>query len=957
MNYDYYYYKDENDNIIPIHELNVVRPPYVEGIDELEKMISDIIKVPQEELEKERRQMLKAPLFALDGELTENRLHPNDIIREQDIRDKNNTTGATIRNVEGLGLQAIYNGTVMKEFSLEDESDTDSGLRKKIFIRWDLICQIFNRLIIPEYKENEPLVELTYLTRDTPTYKQGTNTEGPGSTTKHPGGGYYIPYSKESRNVVLPLDEVGLTDNQVFMDLVGEPGEDDMVLKLEGKEDFQQTQYLLSSDTKAYFQKYGYHATINITKGTIEFPPLLGRSYDRNVCLMPHQLPQMTEQLGGPSSVVTTDDHTSNIILKTKNQKNFTSFQDVIAEANSIGHVFFNLDYLISTYESISLEEYKTQTDLGKEITKRRLKKRFSVHNFITTIWNGVNDACGGYYDFGLHTEHERPNIARIIDFTMSGASSDINKDLFSFNPQGLYSVTRDNFFQSKLDNDFASVVSIAAQAPDEINSLEAVSFKAFHKGIKSRFTVGEKKDWSDDPENIKAALLEYQNDYIEYENSVRSLLLYINRMNQSNYEYGYLKEQGSEDKYVQRPISTSTAKSMAARLESQRISLLNRNPEVDENGVRYDENHPDGHFTGQYRDDLTNKGAITFNRNAIIPLTSTLSLDGISGINPLNIYKINSDKLPLAYTDPNIVFCVKKEHHKITPGQDWTVNIEGYLTLLNDNPTTGTNPTITTIDLTPDPELDEIDDGWQNWYEFIHTGSARWPNSGTESEPQPYYWSAVFISWAVQKAVGAPKWNRGFRHTMFFENNKDTAHFEHLDPKKTELQLGDICLKKRQGSYAVTYPGPYEGVSHSDIIIGIERIGPKSDKKGKVTLVGGNVSNMVEITEVEIYLEESGSFTGVQMPPHDDPTLAGGPNAYLNAGQNHDFYGGSILRSKESSGIDARNIAMTAENEYRYWPKRNGERLTEADPECEDIIRKYISNYPPGALGTAWPH
>ena len=29
-----------------------------------------------------------------------------------------------------------------------------------------------------------------------------------------------------------------------------------------------------------------------------------------------------------------------------------------------------------------------------------------------------MNEACGGYYNFGLHTEHSRPHIARVIDFT-----------------------------------------------------------------------------------------------------------------------------------------------------------------------------------------------------------------------------------------------------------------------------------------------------------------------------------------------------------------------------------------------------------------------------------------------------------------------------------------------------------------------------------------------------------
>ena len=55
--------------------------------------------------------------------------------------------------------------------------------------------------------------------------------------------------------------------------------------------------------------------------------------------------------------------------------RNFTSFKEVVTNTNSIGHIYFNLDYIISQYEQLALEEYKTTDSLGEERTKRRLKK------------------------------------------------------------------------------------------------------------------------------------------------------------------------------------------------------------------------------------------------------------------------------------------------------------------------------------------------------------------------------------------------------------------------------------------------------------------------------------------------------------------------------------------------------------------------------------------------------
>jgi len=91
--------------------------------------------------------------------------------------------------------------------------------------------------------------------------------------------------------------------------------------------------------------------------------------------------------------------------------------------------------------------------------------------------------------------------------------------------------------------------------------------------------------------------------------------------------------------------------------------------------------------YIGSFREDTT------YGRSAIIPITVSMTLDGISGIHPLQIFQINPDKLPKGYQDPYIVFVVKHESNKITSGQDWTTEITGYLTLLDGNPNLGSNP------------------------------------------------------------------------------------------------------------------------------------------------------------------------------------------------------------------------------------------------------------------------
>ena len=179
--------------------------------------------------------------------------------------------------------------------------------------------------------------------------------------------------------------------------------------------------------------------------------------------------------------------------------------------------------------------------------------------------------------------------------------------------------------------------------------------------------------------------------------------------------------------------IEITLAKSYASRLEEMRTKIESRHGFMDENGennnkpgesAQYNEttetNPVKGEpaikvdtggtntklrpYIGSFREDTT------YSRSAIIPITVSMTIDGIAGIHPLQIFQINPDKLPKGYQDPNIVFVVKKETNKITSGQDWTTELTGYLTLMDGNPNLGSNPKILEKDNSPNI-LDEVDD------------------------------------------------------------------------------------------------------------------------------------------------------------------------------------------------------------------------------------------------------
>ncbi len=665
--YDLYDADDQRGDVIirniqSLYNDASLSPQYIAGWTKIEDMVKDVSKCTPEDLDAEILNWndIPSPIGEL-GTYRELTFNPYSINDPRWYSEYN-------ANPDELGLDARLQGTILKQIAYDDATENETGTQKNIYVRWDLICQILNKLITPEYKANHNLVELTYVSAGGETYKRGNPDQVEGK--KWPGGDMYIPYPKPKATKIV---------NQGIPH-VSEP--------------FQ---------LKPNIENQNLNLNTQGPQGQLDpdfIEPLLGQSFDHSICIMPHELKRMKPSIQAEADEKITNDDGYGVeildptspnygkesIVKpttgTNVNKNFTSFENTVSDQHSVGLVFFNLDHLIQRYEELRMEEYKTDKN-GETKYKKRLKKEFNFHDYITTIWNDVNDACAGHYDFGLHTEHENPHKVRVIDFTFSGGTNDTPRQIFQFNPQGLTSLARASHFQSKIDNDFAATISIAAQVPNDIHSLSSLSFKAFHKGIKNRFTSNV-KDEKEISRIQELALETLKTDFKEYQDALKSLLFYEKRKQNSNYETELTVGYDEKEKY-RKPMSADIAKAYAASLEEKRISLERRHGEYGPDGKLND--GKDGRpFAGQFREDTT------YYRNAIIPLTVSMTLDGISGIIPLNIFKIHPEKLPIGYQNENICFVIKKETHKITAGQDWTTDITGYLSLLDDNPNLGEN-------------------------------------------------------------------------------------------------------------------------------------------------------------------------------------------------------------------------------------------------------------------------
>ena len=676
-------------------QLNTILPQYEKGYEDVKDLYKDINKVTDEDLLKDINLGSRNEGKGLKSILG------STILKE--ISQVNGTAEGTNQNTfANVFDESIFSGNSEYDeaWKIRLSNISDTGFRKNIYIRWDLLCQIINQLCQDAFKSKRV-------------------------------PGVHISSEGEEKKLQVPICELTyMGPNQKVVSLKKQEGKVPIATWRNEETEVKTDKYYLSytppvcknndpacAAVELHYQSQADDDTPNIFSSK-DFHPLLGLSVDPGICIMPHE-PRLEGILAGTSTWYdpdftddgpygeggffpdphydsdyqglwgdimgalrddddqdfNQDDLDESKIAKyvewKKNQKaqhsvNFdllTSYEGVQNKRNAIGLVYFNLDHLMSTYRSMRYTMVETTNKNPDDKSKTlAFKDDFSMFDFIEKIWKDVNRVTGGYYNFQLSTEHERPGVARIIDKQMSGTPKG---GLFQFDPQGRGSITRNFNFESQIDNDMASVISIAAQAPSEIYSLESVSFKAFHKNVKNRFS-DQSVDEEKEGENLVTAKKKLLKEIKEFRVITRQLFQLFVRISSRDFTTRYAWEKrDTESRSKDGPfISPGTAIRHMKKLEELQRAILSK----------YPLNHPT--LPGLYKEEAS------LHKNAIIPLTYNFTMDGIAGILPLQLFRINPVKLPKAYQRDDIVFIVSGEEHRITAGQDWSVSIKGQLTL-----------------------------------------------------------------------------------------------------------------------------------------------------------------------------------------------------------------------------------------------------------------------------------
>ena len=314
---------------------------------------------------------------------------------------------------------------------------------------------------------------------------------------------------------------------------------------------------------------------------------------------------------------------------------------------NFIGHIMLNVKHLKNVYNQMA---YNSNDELVED---------FSLFNYFKKIWDDVNKACAGHYNFVLNVENERPDVCRIIDLQINEVDSSLRDELFEFKIQSNKSVIRDFNFNTTIPSGLSATIAVASQAPTSIDDLNSVTFANWTRGIKSRFTkIGELPKNTTKSKSLTPAEV-YDKDLKRYYTNVLRLKSYLFVIQKGKYD-----GDGNE---IDGKAITSVI-SLVKSVEKLIISL----------SYRY------GEGTGELKG--LRKEIVPLRTPEIIPIKFNAIMDGISGFTIGNVFKVEKEKLPIGYQHDDVAFVVLGESQNITSGQDWTTEISGQLILLDKN-------------------------------------------------------------------------------------------------------------------------------------------------------------------------------------------------------------------------------------------------------------------------------
>ena len=356
-------------------------------------------------------------------------------------------------------------------------------------------------------------------------------------------------------------------------------------------------------------------------------------SCDPYVCLMPKQYPDVMEDKG------------KNFVKPLQNffgfrykdfkpggqfHKDFPGTGDeAIKEAeNSIGHIMLNIEYLLDVHDELH----------GSD--------EYSLGSYIKKVLEGINDACAGAHKLVLVTDNENPQITNIVD--MNHPPQEDYNDIFKFNVISNDSAVRQFSFNSAIPSGMAATIAVAAGDPDNVDSLDAVTFAALNRGISNRL-------YRNKPPSAKGPTQE------EKTKAKDKLLSELQEMYDLVHQMGDFNSKVASGAFFNKGNDAWKTKTTTTKTQMKRLHYL-----IDTIGMKG-------------KDGFVNSNPPS---STPIPIKIDMVLDGISGMVIGQLFRINESRLPIQYRRKKVIFVLVSEDQSIDEGGNWTTKISGQMQL-----------------------------------------------------------------------------------------------------------------------------------------------------------------------------------------------------------------------------------------------------------------------------------
>ena len=343
------------------------------------------------------------------------------------------------------------------------------------------------------------------------------------------------------------------------------------------------------------------------------------------------------------------------IEASSKFPKSFNNKEENKRQAlQSIGHISLNVKFLLKCHDSIYGEE-------------GRQNKDYSIGKFMAKVIEGINKVMAGGTKLGLVTDNDFPSITSIIDLNQAPQTE--YKDIFEFNVLSNDTVVRNFSFNSAIPSSMAATIAVGAGDPDNVDSLDAVTFAAMNRGVRNRLfqkqvNLQVREPLSDDEKAAAKTKIQQQikrigeiiQNLYEWQLKVVSGTVFQDRGEEGRNAKGNVKTELNELQNILNIVATKDADGL--------IPPPSKNPQ----------NPP---------------------TSTPIPIKLDMTFDGIAGLTMGQLFRVNESRLPQAYRKKNIIFVVVTEDQNIDDKGNWTTKINGQMQLFPSKPKAQDNKAI----------------------------------------------------------------------------------------------------------------------------------------------------------------------------------------------------------------------------------------------------------------------